>query len=131
MTDALHIAYVTSEMVPFMKTGGLADVSAALPKALVRLGHRVTVVMPRYGSIPLPPGELAASVHVRVDGAPRSAGFYRHRTDAGVEVVFVEHPPFYDRPEPYGADDDRRGRYHPSRIENCFSKIVSFGGCKE
>ncbi len=107
MTDALHIAYITSEMVPFMKTGGLADVSAALPKALVRLGHRVTVVMPRYGSIPLPPGELAASVHVPVDGAPRSAGFYRHRTDAGVEVVFVEHPPFYDRPEPYGADDDR------------------------
>ena len=42
MTDSLHVAYVTPEMVPFMKTGGLADVSAALPKALVRLGHRVT-----------------------------------------------------------------------------------------
>ena len=38
VTDALHIAYVTPEMVPFMKTGGLADVSAALPKALVRFG---------------------------------------------------------------------------------------------
>jgi starch synthase len=106
VTDALHIAYVTPEMVPFMKTGGLADVSAALPKALVRLGHRVTVVMPRYGSIPFPPGDFVGEVPVAVDAAPRSAGFYRLLTDAGVEVVFVEHTPFYDRPEPYGADDD-------------------------
>ena len=43
----LHIAYTTSEMAPFAKTGGLADVSAALPKALVRLGHKVTVFLPR------------------------------------------------------------------------------------
>ena len=106
MTDALHIAYVTSEMVPFMKTGGLADVSAALPKALVRLGHRVTVVMPRYGSIPSAPGDFVGEVAVSVDAAPRSAGFYRLHTDAGVDVVFVEHSPFYHRPHPYGADDD-------------------------
>ena len=45
----LHVAFVTSEMAPYMKTGGLADVSAALPKALGRLGHRVTVFLPRYG----------------------------------------------------------------------------------
>jgi starch synthase len=94
-------------MVPFLKTGGLADVTAALPKALTKLGHRVTVVMPRYGSIPFPPGEFVGSVHVTVDAATRSAGFYRTGTDAGVEVVFVEHPPFYDRPKPYGSDDDR------------------------
>jgi starch synthase len=106
VTDALHIAYVTPEMVPFMKTGGLADVSAALPKALVRLGHRVTVVMPRYGSIPFPPGEFVGEFPVSVDAAPRSAGFYRMQTDAGVEVVFVEHTPFYDRPHPYGDADD-------------------------
>ena len=34
----LHVAFITSEMTPFMKTGGLADVSAALPRALARLG---------------------------------------------------------------------------------------------
>ena len=106
MADTLHVAYITPEMVPFAKTGGLADVSAAFPKALVRLGHRVTVVLPRYGSISPPPGKLAGPVPVSVDAVPRTAGFHRTRTDAGVEVVFVEHPPFFDRSGLYGWDDD-------------------------
>jgi len=103
MTDPLHVAYVTPEMVPFQKTGGLADVSGALPKALAGLGHRVTVVMPRYGSIPFPPGEFVGAAEVPGGG---TTGYYLTRTDAGVEVVFVEHPPFFDRPRPYGWDDD-------------------------
>jgi starch synthase len=107
VSESLHIAFVTPEMGPFVKTGGLADISAALPKALVKLGHRVTVVLPRYGSIPFPPGEFAGSVHVPVDGWPRSAGFYRTFTNAGVEVVFIEHPPFFDRHKCYGEGDDR------------------------
>jgi starch synthase len=111
LSDSLHVAFPTPEMAPFVKTGGLADVSAALPKALVRLGHRVTVILPRYASIPFPPGNLVGSVHVPVDGTPRSAGFYRTRTDAGVDVVFVEHTPFYDRPTPYDQYDDNRLRF--------------------
>jgi starch synthase len=107
LSDFLHVAFVTPEMAPYVKTGGLADISAALPKALEQLGHRVTVVLPRYASIPFPPGEYAGSVHVPVDGVPRSAGFYRTWTEAGAEVVFVEHPPFFDRPRYYGEDDDR------------------------
>ncbi len=107
MAEDLHVAFVTPEMGPFVKSGGLADFSAALPKALVRLGHRVSVVLPRYGSIPWPPGEFAGSVHVPVDGVPRSAGYYRTRTAAGVEVVFVEHPPFFERGRLYGEHDDR------------------------
>jgi starch synthase len=98
----LAIAFVTSEMTPFMKTGGLADVSAALPRALARLGHRVTVFLPRYPRIPFPPGDFAGSVHVPVDSIPRSAGFYRRVLEDRLEVVFIEHPPFYDRPNPYG-----------------------------
>jgi starch synthase len=111
LSDRLHVAFVTPEMGPWVKTGGLADISAALPKALVRLGHRVTVVLPRYASIAFPPGEFAGSVHVPVDGTPRSAGFYRTRTEEGVDVVFVEHPPFYDRAVPYGDYDDNRLRF--------------------
>jgi len=98
----LSIAFVTSEMTPFMKTGGLADVSAALPRALARLGHRVTVFLPRYQRIAFPPGEFAGSVHVPVDSIPRSAGFYRRVLEDRLEVIFIEHPPFYDRPNPYG-----------------------------
>ena len=111
----LHIAFATSEMVPFMKTGGLADVSAALPKALVRLGHRVTVFLPRYGSIPFPPGELVGSVHVPVDSVHRSAGFHRRKLAENLDLVFVEHPPFFDRPHPYGLGnhdyDDNNFRF--------------------
>jgi starch synthase len=107
----LHVAFVTPEMGPYVKTGGLADVSAALPKALVRLGHRVSVVLPRYRTVAFPPGEFAGSVHVPVDGMARSAGFYRTRTPAGVEVVFVEYPPFYDRDVVYGDYGDNRLRF--------------------
>ncbi len=103
MAERLHIAFATSEMVPYIKTGGLADVSAALPKALVKLGHRVSVFLPRYGPIAFPPGEFAGSVHVPVDALPRSAGFYRATNADGVEIVFIEQPDFYDRPFPYGV----------------------------
>jgi starch synthase len=111
LSDDLHVAFVTPEMAPHIKTGGLADISAALPKALCRMGHRVTVILPRYAPIPFPPGEFAGSVHVPVDGLPRSAGFHHIRTEAGVDVVFVEHPPFYDRPVPYGNYEDNRLRF--------------------
>ncbi|HET7293952.1 MAG TPA: glycogen synthase GlgA [Vicinamibacteria bacterium] len=102
MPAPLHVAYVTSEIVPYAKTGGLGDVGAALPKALVALGHRVTVFLPRYGGIAFPPGEFVGSVHVPVDSVPRSAGFYRATNADGVEVVFVEHPAFFDRAQLYG-----------------------------
>jgi starch synthase len=109
--DRLHIAFVTPELGPYVKTGGLADVSAALPKALCRLGHRVTVVLPRYRGIAFPPGDFSGSVHVPVDGMARSAGFYRTRTAAGVDAVFVEYPPFFDRDVIYGDYDDNRLRF--------------------
>jgi len=111
LSAELHVAFVTPEMGPYVKTGGLADISAALPKALVRMGHRVTVVLPRYRQVSFPPGEFSGSVHVPVDGMARSAGFYRTRTEAGVDVVFVEYPPFFDRDVPYGDYDDNRLRF--------------------
>jgi starch synthase len=47
----LKILYVTSEVYPFIKTGGLADVSAALPQMLAELGHEVRIVVPKYGAV--------------------------------------------------------------------------------
>lgn len=102
VSPALDVVFVTSELGPFVKTGGLADVSAALPKALGKLGHRVTVFVPRYGTIHFPPGEFMGSIHVPVDDVHRSAGFYRRPLSDEVDVVFIEHAPFFDRPLPYG-----------------------------
>lgn len=45
------ILFITSELFPFVKTGGLADVSASLPKELAALGHEIRIVVPRYGAI--------------------------------------------------------------------------------
>jgi starch synthase len=111
LSFGLHVAFVTPEMAPYVKSGGLADYSAGLPKALVRMGHRVTVVLPRFAAVPFPPGEPDGSAEVPVDGEPRRAGFYRARNEAGVEVVFVDHPPFYDRPAIYGDYEDNRLRF--------------------
>jgi starch synthase len=47
----MRILYVASEVVPFAKTGGLADVAGALPLELARQGHDVRVAMPKYGTI--------------------------------------------------------------------------------
>ncbi len=48
---SLKILFVTSEVIPFMKTGGLADVSAALPQRLLQHGHQVRILAPKYGAI--------------------------------------------------------------------------------
>jgi len=69
---------VSAEAAPFAKTGGLADVVGALPKALVELGEEVGVVLPRYGAVtltePAPAGMTPAVVTSSADiSMPRSA----------------------------------------------------------
>ncbi|MEO8359170.1 MAG: glycogen synthase GlgA [Vicinamibacteria bacterium] len=98
----MRIVYASSEMAPYAKTGGLADVSAALPKALAARGHEVTCFLPRYGTIPYPAGRFIGEVHVPVDSLPRSAGFYERELAPNLRVIFVEHPPFFDRQGIYG-----------------------------
>ena len=51
----MKILFVASEAAPFIKTGGLGDVIAALPRALAARGHDVLVVLPRYGAIDATP----------------------------------------------------------------------------
>jgi len=117
MPERLHIAFAASELAPFVKTGGLGDVAGALPKALARLGHRVTVFVPRYGSIGFPPGAFVGSVHVPVDQVHRSAGYYVRELEPDLRLVFVEHPPFFDRRWPYG---DHLGDYGDNRLRFAF-----------
>ncbi len=51
MSKKLKIVTIASEVAPYSKTGGLADVTRSLPKALKRLGHNVIVITPLYGQI--------------------------------------------------------------------------------
>lgn len=97
----LNILMVASEAVPFAKTGGLADVVAALPKALGALGHDVTVVIPRYRGIAVA-GPPASSFTVPMGGHDYRADVFVERPSAGVRVVLVDNPAFFDRDGLYG-----------------------------
>jgi starch synthase len=91
---------VASEVHPFAKTGGLADVLGALPRALAKLGHQVDVVMPRYRGITAgtPIGQITVTLGGQVDIADVSAV-----VDGNVRVVLVSHAPYFDREYLYGA----------------------------
>lgn len=100
-TPRLRVLMVSSEAAPWAKTGGLADVLGGLPAALVRLGHSVTVVLPKYRGVKIQPTDSVA-----VDVA---LGVVRHRvvcheqtTAEGVRMVFVECDALYDRDGLYG-----------------------------
>ena len=64
----MHIAFAASEGVPFSKTGGLADVVGALPRALAALGHQVSVYLPHYRQTQLTdPQTVVRSITVPFD----------------------------------------------------------------
>lgn len=97
----------TPEAVPFAKTGGLADVAAALPRALADAGCDVRVALPAYRTVDLdrfgfrPLGR--ASVPLGPTGA--EVGFLEGRLPGtAVPVYLVSHPPSFDRPGLYGED---------------------------
>ncbi|HJR58984.1 MAG TPA: glycogen synthase GlgA [Vicinamibacterales bacterium] len=93
---------VTPEAHPFAKTGGLAEVAAALPGALARLGHAVTIVLPRYRGVS--PG-APSSRTIELPLGPRvfAVGFVEQTTPDGVRAVLVDVPELFDRPGLYGA----------------------------
>jgi starch synthase len=100
----MHIAFVASEGVPFSKTGGLADVIGALPRALAQLGHQVTVYLPRYRQTKLTdPATVVRSITIPFDDKYRFASVVTGGSQGGVRFHFVEYPEFFDRDGLYGT----------------------------
>ncbi len=100
----MHIVFAASECVPFSKTGGLADVVGALPRALAALGHRVSVYVPRYRQTKLGnPETVVRSITVPFDDHYRFCSVVTGGKQGGVEFYFVEYPPFFDRDALYGT----------------------------
>ncbi|HLY98330.1 MAG TPA: glycogen synthase GlgA [Candidatus Angelobacter sp.] len=100
----MNIVFAASECVPFSKTGGLADVAGALPKALAELGHSVTVYLPRYRQTKLPNAKvLLPSVTVPFDDQYRFCSVLDGGTVDGVQFYFIDYPPFFDRDALYGT----------------------------
>jgi starch synthase len=96
----MRVLMVASEGVPFAKTGGLADVLGALPRALAQLGHEVDVVMPRYRGVTA--GTAARTLTVALGNHVAEAQCFTAEAD-GVRTVLIDHPGYFDREYLYGA----------------------------
>jgi starch synthase len=100
----MNIVVAASECVPFSKTGGLADVVGALPRALAALGHKVTVYLPKYKQTKLPQASVAVrSVTVPFDDQYRFPAVLDGGTQGGVQFYFIDYPQFFDRDALYGT----------------------------
>ncbi len=103
---SLKVLFVSPEATPFAKTGGLADVAGALPLELARLGHRVWLVIPRYGTIdgaahgfkewkrltvPTASGPVKAVIEQGDLSCPQAP------PDCQVSVLAVRYDPYFDR----------------------------------
>ncbi|MBI3316384.1 MAG: glycogen synthase GlgA [Candidatus Omnitrophica bacterium] len=113
----MKIVFIASEMAPFAKTGGLADVTGSLPREIRLLGHEVIAFVPRYKSVdPMSLGLEVAVERLRVPmGSEKEAArIYKTRLDSGVDCYFIDHPEFFCRDALYGTplgdypDNDRR-----------------------
>lgn len=124
MKNRLRIFYLATEVAPFAKTGGLADVASALPKALFEYGHDVRVMMPKYGTISERKYVLREVIRLRQ--IPLSLAGEEHVVsmksaflpDTKVQVYFLDYKPYFDRPDLY--IDGKTGKDYPDNAQRFF-----------
>ncbi len=102
----LKILFASSEVAPFAKTGGLADVSGSLPAALSSLGLQVILVMPLYRSVK--EGAFELKRHEKVLSIPfkgqrMNAGVFSAEMTGGIPIYFIQREEFFDRSGLYGT----------------------------
>jgi len=94
----MKIVIAASEVVPFAKTGGLADVTGALPLALEKLGQEVVVILPRYQSI--------SDTKFKIERLNKDISY--SIIGKSVKVYFIENNAYFGRDGLYG---DKNGDY--------------------
>ena len=103
-----NVLLATSEAIPFAKTGGLADVCGALPRALAELGHQPAVIMPAYrqalaSGVPLE--QTGIELNIPIGAKTVSGRLLKSRLPGNdVPVYLVQQDQYYDRPELYTVD---------------------------
>ncbi|HLM73327.1 MAG TPA: glycogen/starch synthase, partial [Polyangiaceae bacterium] len=121
----MDILFVASELAPLVKVGGLADVVAALSKALRLLGHRVTIAMPRFAAFEAAGVMVARRLTpIELPGAGErvQVTLFDGRLGSGVELLLLDIPELFDRPGVYG---DEEGDYADNaRRFGLFSRAV-------
>jgi len=104
----MRVLFVSSEVASLAKTGGLADVALALPKALAQQCVDVAVVMPKYRAVT---GKTemteAARFAVPIAGEDKECVAFRGELPGSrVPIYFLAHDPYFDRPELYGEGSE-------------------------
>ncbi len=99
----MKILFVVSELLPFSKTGGLADVASALPAALAGLGHEVKVVTPAYASVrAAKPEPLGVPLSLSFPAGTFHSELLSVSHGPNHQVLFLAQDALYDRPGIYG-----------------------------
>lgn len=102
----MKIVFVASEMAPFAKTGGLADVTGSLPLEIRSLGHEVLAFLPRYQSVNLQDRKMKLEIKkmpVPLGGVFESTDIYGYEDPKGVKFYFIDYPNFFCREALYGT----------------------------
>jgi len=113
----MRILFVSSEVYPYAKTGGLADVSYSLPKTLYELGHDVRVMMPKYRHVQKVQPNLTHTIHnlnVPVSNQLETCDLYQscfddfknstQCDDRNVPIYFIGHDEYFDREDLYQSE---------------------------
>ena len=105
MAQPLKILYVSSELAPLVSTGGLAEVAAALPRALNARGHDVRVALPCYRQIPAEArGEQYCMVVAELGGRPVHGAMRESVVPCtDIPLYLIEHEGYFGRQSPYGV----------------------------
>jgi starch synthase len=110
---SLRVLFLASEVAPFAKSGGLADVTGSLPKALAAVGHDVLVIMPAHRAVESASSTArwglratGPSLQVPILGGTRAGVLETVLPDSSVPIRFIAERTLFDRPEMYGYDDD-------------------------
>ncbi len=103
----MDILFAATELAPFVKVGGLADVTAGLSKALRQLGHKVTLAMPRFPGLQqggLLMARRLTPLTFELGGTSYDVTVYDGRLGSGVEILLLDVPGLYDRSGVYDQD---------------------------
>lgn len=103
----MNILMVSSEALPFVKTGGLADVVYSLSKQLIHHHHQLHIILPLYESIRQtnPSLRFIGSSEVFLSWRKQHVDFY-HLVESGLNYYFVANDYYFKREHTYGYDDD-------------------------
>jgi len=102
----MHIVFAASECVPYVKTGGLADVIGALPREIFRLGHEVTVYLPFYRQVREKVHDKKVAIRsltIPFESYNRFAAVLDGGKHDGVQIYFVDCPEMFDRESLYAT----------------------------